>query len=171
MKETDKFQIDIFKLKNAKHEYDFEFDSNFFASFEGSIIEKGHGSIRVLLDKTESFITLTITISGVVELICDRSLDPFDFSIESSRSILFKYGEEEKEIDDEIIMITRSTQRLNLAQYFYEFIGIEIPMKRLHPRYVDETEEDEMVYTDENTGNKDRAADPRWAALKKLKEN
>lgn len=170
MKELDKFQIDIFKLKNSKHDYEFEFDSNFFAEFEGTTVEEGHGNVFATVDKTESLIKLTIKINGVVKLKCDRSLDDFDFPLVTNKSILFKYGEEEKEIDDEIIMITRSTQRINLAQYIYEFVGIEIPMKKLHPRYTNETDEDELVYTDEaENEEKENAADPRWAALEKLK--
>lgn len=170
MKETDKFQIDIYKLSNSSHEYDFEFNNKFFAEFEESIIEEGQGKIKATLEKSESLIKLTININGSIKLICDRSLDEFNLEINSTRSIVFKYGEEEQEINDEIMMITRNTQRLNLAQYVYEFIGIEIPMKKLHPRYEDGSQEDEMVYSDVIKSDlEEKPLDPRWAALKKLK--
>ncbi|MEQ8927702.1 MAG: DUF177 domain-containing protein [Fulvivirga sp.] len=171
MNALDRFHIDIFKLSNSTHSYEFEFNDKFFAEIENSIVEQGSGEVVITLDKNESFIKMTINITGKIELTCDRSLDLFDFPINVDKEIIFKYGEEEIELDDNIVMITRDTQRLNLAQYIYEFIGLEIPMKKLHPRFNDESEEDEMVYTDEETKNDDNseATDPRWEALKKLK--
>ncbi len=173
MNELDRFHIDIYKLSNSSHEYDFEFGDAFFTEQEGSIIEKGSGDVHVELEKNESFIKMTIQINSKVELVCDRSLDPFDFDIDIVRNIIFKYGEEEIELDDEVVMITRDTQRLNLAQYIYEFIGLEIPMKRLHPRFNDDNNDDELVYSDEDrkVEEDETLSDPRWEALKKLKEN
>lgn len=173
MNELDRFHIDIYKLSNSRHEYDFTFDNNFFIEQEESLIEKGSGDIHIILDKNESFIKMAISINGQVELICDRSLDPFDFNIEIDRSIIFKYGEEEKELDDDVIMITRDTQRLNLAQYVYEFIGLEIPMKKLHPRFENDNTDDELVYSDmdQKRDDNDADTDPRWETLKKLKGN
>ncbi|QSE96987.1 YceD family protein [Fulvivirga lutea] len=171
MNALDRFHIDIFKLSNSTHTYEFEFNDKFFAEIENSIVEKGAGNIHITLEKNESFIKMTIKITGKIELTCDRSLDLFDFPLNVDKEIIFKYGEEEIELDDNIVMITRDTQRLNLAQYIYEFIGLEIPMKKLHPRFDNESEEDEMVYTDEVKDNEDdsETTDPRWEALKKLK--
>jgi uncharacterized metal-binding protein YceD (DUF177 family) len=125
------------------------------------------------LDKHETFIEADFKIEGKVKLTCDRSLDPFDFPIHQENRILFKYGEEDKELTDEIIMISRDRVSLDLGQFIYEFIGLSIPMKKLHPRFKDEDESEEgkMVYSsapDENT-NGDDEVDPIWEKLKKLK--
>ena len=136
------------------------------------MVKKGNGIVQADLSKNDSFIKIDFNIKIKVELICDRSLDPFDFDIASGHSMIFKYGEEEQEIDDEIVMITRNTQRINVAQYVYEFIGIEIPMKKLHPRYTENGTEDELVYTSkkaEDSEQKDEPIDPRWEKLKGLK--
>ena len=73
---------------------------------------------------------------------CDRSLEPFDFPIESKNKIVFKYGDEYQEITDEIIIIPRDTATLELGQYIYEFIALAIPLKKLHPKFQDEAEDD-----------------------------
>ncbi|NJL14081.1 MAG: DUF177 domain-containing protein [Microscillaceae bacterium] len=78
-------------------------------------------------------------------------------------------------------MIARDKVMLDLSQYIYEYIGLAIPMKRLHPRYQEEAQADEenetLVY---QSGGEPEAttetappaqADPRWEALKKLKKN
>jgi uncharacterized protein len=173
MRVLDRFNIDIYKLSNATHQYDFEFDDTLFGEFEDSFVDKGKGKVKVTLEKNESFIKLTMTIDGSIELQCDRSLDLFDFPLHIETSIIFKYGEEEQELDDEIVIITRDRQRLNLAQYIYEFIGLEVPMKKLHPRFEDETGDDELIYSSEKDNdegeNKSTDIDPRWEKLKKLK--
>lgn len=174
MRALDRFNVDIFKLSNATHQYDFEFDDTLFGEFDDSFVDKGQGKVIVALEKNESFIKLTMTIDGKIELQCDRSLDMFDFPIHIERSVIFKYGEEEQELDDEIVIITRDKQRLNLAQYIYEFIGLEIPMKKLHPRFEDDTTDDELIYsseTEDEQSDSDNSTDidPRWEKLKKLK--
>jgi uncharacterized metal-binding protein YceD (DUF177 family) len=78
------------------------------------------------------------------------------------------------------MVIPRDTQKLNVASIMFEFIGLEIPIKKLHPRFLieDETEEDEeviFIYSSEdheqasNDQEKEEMIDPRWASLKKLK--
>ena len=171
MHELDRFHIDIYKLSNSTHEYDFEFNDVFFDAIEESIVEKGSGKIDIVLTKNDSFIKLTMKINGQVELTCDRSLETFDFPLEVNSDIIFKYGDEEVELDDEVYMITRETQRINIAQIAYEFIGLQIPMKKLHPKYDNSSEEDELVYFDDEKENEENSSafDPRWEALKKLK--
>jgi uncharacterized protein len=172
MNVLDGFNIDIFKLNEGSHNYEFKFEEDFFAEFEDSIIEIGRGDVRTILEKNESFMKLAVTIEGEVELECDRSLDKFMYHFKTERRFIFKYGEEEQELDDEIIIITRNKQRLNIAQYIYECIGLEVPMKKLHPRFgKEENENDELIYSSETDQEEEKPEiiDPRWDKLKNLK--
>ena len=122
----------------------------------------------------ETFIETDFKISGAAHLICDRSLEPFDFPIESKNKIVFKYGNEHQEITDEIITIPRDTATLELGQYIYEFIALAIPLKKVHPKFQDDAEDEsegKIVYTSEATEEKkdEEDTDPRWNILKKLK--
>jgi uncharacterized protein len=88
--------------------------------------------------------------------------------------VIYKFGAEEKEIDDDVIQITRNHQIINLAQNIFELITIAVPMKKLHPRYDLEAEpDDELIYTtrdiEEESEDDSSEPDPRWEALKKLK--
>jgi uncharacterized metal-binding protein YceD (DUF177 family) len=54
----------------------------------------------------------------------------------------------------------------------YEFIALEIPIKKLHPRFEDETEdgtEGKIIYTSSTGQPDEETIDPRWEKLKKLK--
>lgn len=179
MNRLNAYNIDIFKLSNATHIYDFEINSVFFETFEDSEITKGNLIINVKLNKSETMIEVKTQITGDVELTCDRSLEAYDYPLDTSNNIIFKYGDDWEELSDEIITMPRGEQRINLAQYIYEFIGLAIPMKRLHPKFEqDEIEDDgtmELVYSSsdeneesENLENED--IDPRWEKLKGIKK-
>lgn len=180
MKGLEKYNIEIFKLSNAKHEYDFEVGNTFFSHFENSPVSKGNVNVHLCLDKRETFIEATFEFSGSVVLTCDRSLDLFDFPIDEKGKLIFKYGEEEMEVDDEISIITKATQRINIAQYIYDTICLSIPFKKLHPRFEEEEDDNSLgslIYKDETpedadeTDQENENIDPRWEILKNLKNN
>ncbi len=173
MRELDRFNIDIFRLSNSTHDYQFEIGNSFFEAQSGSFVNEGQGLVNVVLEKNDNFMKAGFILNITVKLECDRSLEVFDFKIEKEESLIFKYGEEETELDDNIVIIHWDRQRINLAQYIYEFISVAIPMKKLHPRFEqnEEGEGDELIYSSEDKGNseKDDSIDPRWQKLKKLK--
>lgn len=172
------FEIEIQGLSLDQHSFDFSFGNDFFGAFEGSLIEKGEGSVHLELIKSETMLTLSFEIEGAVELICDRSLQPFNFPIEIREELMVKYGEEYAELDDDLIVVPRETQHLNVAQFIYEFVTVTIPMKKIHPDLVaadDEEMAGSLVYTtsaDEPPAEDDgQPIDPRWEALKKFRNN
>ncbi len=181
MKELKNFYIDIFKLSNSKHEYEFEVDNSFFESFDYSTVEKGNAKVKVLMNKSETMINMNFQIEGSVELICDRSLEEFDYPISVNENIIFKFGEVEVALDDDIVIITKNTQRINVAQYIYEFIVVAVPMKKLHPRFEEEDASDDtnlkLVYSSDQGDEADEDEkpdediDPIWSKLKNLNNN
>jgi len=168
------YSINIVGLSSKEHHFQYEFGSEFFRKYGTDIVSEGKFIVDLTLTKHETFIETVFKISGAAHLTCDRSLEPFDFPIESKNKIVFKYGDEYQEITDEIINIPRDTATLELGQYIYEFIALGIPLKKLHPKFQDETGDDsegKIVYTSEATEEKkdEEDTDPRWNILKKLK--
>jgi uncharacterized protein len=171
------FSVNILSLSNRVHEFSYEFGDEFFEHYGTSLVSKGSFKADVTLNKHETFIEATFKVKGQVKLICDRSLDPFDYPIDFEKKIIFKYGDSNQELSDEIIEIQRDTDSLELGHYIYEFIGLEIPIKKLHPRYQEEPDNDNsegrIIYSsgdksfDSDSGDED--IDPRWEKLKKLK--
>ncbi|MBS1488618.1 MAG: DUF177 domain-containing protein [Bacteroidetes bacterium] len=163
------FSINILGLSKGVHTFEFQLGESFFKEYGQETASQGHFAATVTLDKRETFIEADFKINGSIHLTCDRSLDEFDYPISLRRKIVFKYGEVYQEISDEIIVIPGSQAQLELGQLMYEFISLEIPMKKLHPRYNDNDREDEMVYSSQPADDKNRPTDPRWEVLKKLK--
>jgi len=178
MKVWRKYDIDIFNLSKGVHDYEYVIDSSFFENFEDSYIEKGNLTVKVALTKSETLLQASFKINGSIELICDRSLEPFNYEINENSHLIFKYGEDYVELTDEIVTIPYSAQKINLAQYIYEFIGLAVPMKKLHPKFKeDEFEEADtiLIYSTggeaESEEENNEEIDPRWDILNKLKKN
>lgn len=164
--------INIIGLETKVHHFSYELGDDFLQQYGQGYLPQGQFSAEIVLDKRETFIEADFKIKGTVKLTCDRSLDQFDFPIQIDERILFKYGEEDKELTDEIILISRDRISLDLGQFVYEFIGLSIPMKKLHPRFNedDESEEGKMVYSSSpDELNEDDDVNPIWEKLKKLK--
>ncbi len=168
------FNINIVGLSNQKHSYRFEISDSFFEWQGRQIVETGDFVVNLVLDKHPTFIEALFEITGQAHLVCDRSLEPFDRPMKVDRKLIFKYGEENKEVSEEIVVIARDTDQLAVAQYIYEFICLEIPIKKIHPRFCGEEEIGDLgtlVYQSVPADQKeeDDVIDPRWEKLKKLK--
>lgn len=175
MKGLKEFQIDIFSLSNKLHEFEFEITDKLLQVYEHSLLEKGEGTCKLELLKSETMMTLSFNITGKIELTCDRSLDKFMYPIDLEEKIIIKFGEEDYSLSDDVLVIKSDTPSLNVGDLIYEFINLAVPMKKLHPRYKDEDEDQpDLIYSsqDEDTNEKnDQEVDPRWEALKKLRDN
>lgn len=178
MKAFRQFDIHIFKLGVGEHDYQFEIKDEFFELIDNEIVDKGNLSVNVSLTKSETMIEMVFDIEGSVELECDRSLDRFDYPIHAQKQMRYRLGEEMQELSDELMVIPKDSQTINIASLLWEFIGLEIPMKKLHPRFEeadDENDEEELlaIYSSEEQEedqDQEETVDPRWEALKKLKK-
>jgi len=171
------YKVNIVGLTNAVHHFEFEVGNDFFDQYGTGLISEGSLKAEVTLDKRETFIDAGFLITGSIKLICDRSLDPFDYPVKIEKKLVFKYGDADQELSDEIIMVHRDSDSLELGQYVFEFITLEVPIKKLHPRFQDEEDEDDaaegkIIYTSKTSSddrNDGEDIDPRWEILKKLK--
>lgn len=182
VKELNKYNIDIYGLEDKSYEYDYELGSAFFEEMQQDIIQKGDFKVRLKLDKSSTMIQLRFDIEGQVELLCDRSLEPFTEPVSTEGLMILKFGDHDEELTEEISIINRNTTRINVASYIFEFIALSLPMKKLHPDLrkqedaeAGEEEFETLVYsseqgTDEEPGKDNEPVDPRWEALKKLKK-
>lgn len=177
VKEQNRYNIDIYGLDDKPYEFDYEIGHSFFEELEQDLIERGEFEVRLLLDKSTTMLQLCFSIKGNVELICDRSLEPYTEEVDTEGVMILKFGDHDEELTEEISIINRNTTRINVAGYIFELIALALPMKKIHPdlRTESEKEYDYLVYSSEAVGNdkteeQEEKIDPRWEALKKLKK-
>lgn len=173
MKDED-LKVGISGLKLGKHAFDWQLDESFFEDFNPDLLEKAQLQIDLILNKSETMIEANLYIAGGLILVCDRSLKLFEEPLAVEEQVFFKYGDEPQELSEKIQIIHHNEEELDFAHLIYELVAVSVPMKRLHPDYRDEDEEEEWIYTveDESFSNggdsEEGVADPRWAALKQL---
>jgi uncharacterized protein len=165
------YEVHIFNLSKKKHTFDFQIADDFFTHFENSPIDKAQLTVALILDKRENLIEAQLTITGHLGLVCDVSLEEFDYPVKIKQTIIYKFGETEEELDDDLYTITKNTQKLDFAQILFEVICIAVPMKKLHPEL--EVSDEPLVYRvgdePESAESEQEEIDPRWQALKGLK--
>lgn len=173
-REFSAFDINIHGLETKTYEYNFEGDDSFFSVFEQEIIEGGSFKARVILEKTSTLIRLNFEIDARLKLLCDRSLEVFEEDFKINEIHIYKFGHKTEEVSDEMDMIPFGTPKINVAELIFDFVLLQVPIKKLHPRFRDEAAGDEdgvMIYQDQEAEKEKESTetDPRWAALLNLK--
>lgn len=161
-------------LSQGKHIFDYEVDGRFFAEFEGGLVEAGNVAVKLTLEKQSSLMIFTFDVKGTVRVQCDRCLEMYDQPIKSKERIFVKFGEKEFSDGDDVIWVSVNDYQLNVAQLIYEYIGLAIPIKRVHPddEEGNSTCDPEMIEKlDKYVVREDEVKNPVWNDLKKLLDN
>lgn len=167
------YEVVFSGLKEGKHKFQFEINKAFFELFE---TEQEFTNPRitadVLMDKHSTFLEFWIKTKGVVTLVCDITNEEFDHAIENEIKVLVKFGEEYDDSDEDVITIPSTDHAFNVAQLIYEDVSLSIPMKKVSPNVDDEDLEILEKYSPKETEDQagEEEIDPRWEALKKLKD-
>ncbi|UKB83534.1 DUF177 domain-containing protein [Chryseobacterium sp. MEBOG06] len=169
------YDVSFSGLKNGSHEFKFEIDKTFFQLFD---TEQEFTTPRIeviaLLDKHTTFLEFVIKIKGLVELVCDITNEDFDYPIENEIKILVNFGEEYDDSNEDVITIPTGEHAFNVAHLIYENVMLSIPMKKISPNINDEDLEilDQFGPKDvEEAEEEEHENDPRWDALRKLRDN
>lgn len=176
MKGLEKYDIDILRLENRIHHFEFSGDDSFFKLFDQDILEGGSFKVDLELTKTTDLIRLSLDIHSELKLTCDRSLRPFVGKIYSHEKHIYKYSDKNEEVSEDLDFITYGTPKINIAHLLFDYILLQVPIKKLHPDLEsdDDDNDGEIVYSDtineeEEEQSEKPAVDPRWAALIELK--
>jgi uncharacterized metal-binding protein YceD (DUF177 family) len=123
--------------------------------------------VQVVFHRSRIMIQAQLSVEGELRLVCDRSLEPFEYPVEADYTVIFKPELDEETEDDQV-----AVRRLNMPSNFIDItrdvrdtLLLTIPIRKLHPRFVDEDGQEipfETPYASEPE------TDPRWAALTSL---
>jgi uncharacterized metal-binding protein YceD (DUF177 family) len=172
------FDISFVGLKDGTHQFRYDIDETFFDLFDYS--DLGEAKIQVVCDfkKSTTMMELQFNIQGSTVLPCDISNELFSQSIISDLFLVVKFGEFFNDEDDEILILPHGSHKFNVAQYIYEGIVLAVPAKRIHPGIEDGSLSSDALERLEalspgqsNEEESNKAIDPRWDKLKKLKNN
>ena len=176
MSKRESYAVRISGLGDGEHDFLFELDQQFFVLFEHPDIKDGKVEAKVIFEKKAGILALRFSLTGEVEVICDRCLEAFKTGISSRQTIYVKWGEEIGEIEDDVLIVGRDEHEIEVGQYLYEFIILALPYQRIHPEDADgnSTCNPEMLKKLEahqaQETDQSELTDPRWDVLKGIIE-
>jgi uncharacterized protein len=173
LKLVNQYIIPFTGLKEGDHNFTFDFGKEFFESYEVLEARDGHILTEVLLSKLPNMLMLHFKMNGSIEIQCDRCLEFFHLPVFYTGELIIKFGEDTSASNDEIWIISPNETELNLEQYFFECIGLCIPIRRVHP--TDSTNQSicnqsmiDILQTHVQHESNQDEPDPRWSKLKDL---
>lgn len=176
MKSLSEFNIKFEGLKQGTHFFEFDVDNMFFEEFDCFEYKDSAIAVGLEFKKQSTIMVLTFDFFGTFTVPCDRCLDDVELEISGEEKLIVKFGNEEYDDTDEILMLPIHEYELNVAKYIYEFIQVNIPQKRIHSKnlcnqkVVDKLKEVAPAIKEEENNN-EIEVDPRWASLRDIKLN
>lgn len=176
------YSVSFAGLSLGVHDFEFQIAQPFFDLFEfEQDFELPELKLQLKLDKKNNFLELFFDLSGTIEVNCDLTNEPYREEIQGASEVIVKFGEEFDDSDDEVWVIPRGEHQINIAQMVYEMTILALPNKRIHPDVASGKSHSEMLELLEQYGLQEDGEtaidlneeenDPRWEALKKLKNN
>ena len=135
MEDKELYTISFKGLSLGSHIFEWTIDDSFFAMYEMSEIGAASLKVQLTLMKRSSFLELHFAINGWAKVACDRCLDPLKLDITAENRMYVKFGEragEDDTDDNDVVILPYSEDRLNVAQYLYEFSHLNLPIRRVH---------------------------------------
>ncbi|TWP27434.1 DUF177 domain-containing protein [Apibacter muscae] len=137
MDKLSNYDISLHSLKLGNNAINLVISQHFFDLFDfNQEFSDPNVNVNINIVKHSSFFELNMDTIGTVILRCDISDDEYEQQIKNSIKILVKFGEEFNDENEEILVLPHGSHSLNIAQFAYEAILLSIPMKRIHPRYL-----------------------------------
>ena len=170
MKYLKNFVIPFKGLSIGVHQFGWEIDKKFFEEVENSEIHDAKLSVSLSFEIQERMFILHFEIDGYVVVKCDRCLYDLKLPVTTDQTLFVKFGDEDLEETEDIIVIPETDYQIDVSRSIYEFVVLSLPMRKIHGE--DENGKSlcnvEMLNKmNEYAGEK--KTDPRWDKLKNLK--
>jgi uncharacterized metal-binding protein YceD (DUF177 family) len=175
MKDLKEFDISFIGLKDGDTQFEYLIEKKFFDFFSYEDFYNSKVDVSLSFLKKATMFELGFAFSGWVEVACDVTNELFQQPIETSLNLIVKYGDEFNDDNEELIIIPYSDHKINVAQYIYETVVLELPIKRIHPGVNDGTLHSEVLdklkeleIKEEKEEESNGEIDPRWNKLKNV---
>ena len=129
------FEIAFVGLKPGVHEFQYKVEDRFFEDYGEQDFHKTDATVRLSLEKNNSFMILRFEIGGKAEVICDRCNNELPLQLFDEFTITIKMTDQpdemnEQEEDPDVFYISRGETHLDVKNWLYEFVNLSIPMQK-----------------------------------------
>ena len=129
------YKIHISGLAQGKYEYEFPVKGDLFREFDNQQIKDADIKVNVTLEKGSGWMNAVIEGQGTATVECDRCLDDLNVPVSFSESLAIRSARlgEDTETSDEFIIVDPSEAEVDLKQFIYDYICVNMPLVTVHP--------------------------------------
>jgi uncharacterized metal-binding protein YceD (DUF177 family) len=172
------FEIAFVGLKPGVHEFNYHVDQRFFEEYNDQDFRDMEADVKLLLEKSTSFMILRFQIGGKAEVTCDRCGSNLPIQLFDDFTVTIKMTDDpevmnEQEEDPDVYYISRGESHIDVKDWIYEFISLSIPMQKtceyenMDGPYCNPAAKEMLKnMRPENNGG----ANPIWKGLEKFKD-
>ena len=170
------FVIQFSGLSEGTHTFNFELGKTFFDVINSDLIQNGNLNIEATMYKTSNLLTFDFKGQGTIDVECHRCTVRSDYPLsgEETSFLVVKLQNSLVEEETEMITLPLEESSIDIAPYIFEFINTLVPLS-IVPCEISKKEnicnQEILARLNQLTERKPTSdlIDPRWAALKNLK--
>ena len=179
---VDALKLKLKTLPFGTHAVECHLDESFFNLDEQTEVRRADVDVTLQVTrKSENTYHLEIACDGTLTIPCDRCLDDLDLPVEVDYSLnVEQMGTELDDSNDELLIVPSDWRELDAAPIVRDTVLLAIPMTHCHENE-DDCNADMLDLLDSHLAeavpddvdddqSETTSTDPRWEALKKLKE-
>ena len=179
---VDALKLKIKTLPFGTHAVECHLDESFFNTEEQNEVRRADVDVNLKVTrKSENTYRLEIACSGTVTTACDRCLDDLDLPVDENYCLTVEQmGPELDDSNDELLIVPEDWRELDTAPLVRDTVLLAIPMTHCHENEddcnadmlnaLDSHRVEAVPEGDEQPQSETTGTDPRWDALKKLKQ-
>ena len=179
---VDALKLKIKTLPFGTHAVECHVDEAFFNTDEQNEVRRADVDVTLnVTRKSENAYRLEITCHGTVTTGCDRCLDDLDLPVDVSYCLnVEQMGTEMDDTSDELLIVPSEWRELDIAPIVRDTVLLALSMTRCHDseedcnanmlNVLDSHRVEAVPDDDEQPQSETTGTDPRWEALKKLKD-
>lgn len=154
-------------LKDGQHQFDWVLGQAFFDAAHEEELEGGEVRALVTLDKSPTLLVVNMHLSGTVRTMCDHCAGALDLPVKGDQRQIFQLHGDPGQDDEELVVLDPKAHSINLTHYLYECLRLALPARHVHPP--GECDPEVEAALGRLAVEPEPAPDPRWDALKQLK--
>lgn len=182
------YKLPLKSLSLGVQEFKYLLNTEFFNDIEATEVHAAHVEVLVKVDrKNDEIYEMEFTLQGTLTIPCDRCLDDMEHEVDTQYRLSVKEGEAYDDSRDNVLVIPSHWREIDLAPIMRDTVLLTIPIKHVHPDggcngemldqlgwHSADADSDNLPHHGQETQEEDTFTlgdDPRWEALKKLKDN
>lgn len=174
LEKFDEFDLSLKGMPVGTQEFNYHLGLDFFRKMESSDVSSSNVDVTLSVKCVGDVYELFFTLKGIIGIPCDRCLDEMEHRVDTTYAMSVRYGDEYYEGDD-LTVIPESCDTFNVARVINDTVMLTIPIMHTHEDGKCNEEMSRLLEEHSAHGGADNSddttCDPRWEALRKLKNN